>query len=219
MRVPAPSRRWWRRGPDARLALDRYARIAGAFDPSALEPLRHRAIARLGAGPGQTVLDVGCGTGASFAQIQAGIGPAGRLIGVDQSPEMLARARARVRDSGWENVTLVESPAATMPAVGPVDSVLIFYVHDVMRSPAALDRLVTQVRPGGRVVAAGPRWAPWWAFPLSLWIWHIARPYHTTFEGFRRPWSHLAARVARLDVERTVFGRAYFSYIAAAAVR
>jgi SAM-dependent methyltransferase len=142
-----------------------------------------------------------------------------RLIGVDQSPEMLARARARVRDAGWENVTLVESAADAMPAVGPVDRALIFYAHDVMRSPADLDRILAQVRPGGRVIAAGPRWAPWWAFPLSLWVWHIARPYHTTFEGFRRPWSHLAARTASLHVERTVFGRAYLAYIAVARVR
>ncbi len=212
-------RRWSRRGPDARLARERYARLAATFDPSALEPLRRRAIARLAAGPGETVLDVGCGTGASFDLIEAGIGPAGRLIGVDQSREMLARARARVRDAGWKNVTLVESPADAMPAVGPVDRALIFYVHDVMRSPAALDRILAEVRPGGHVVAAGPRWAPWWAFPLSLWIWHIARPYHTTFEGFRRPWSHLAARVTHRDVERTVFGRACFSYIAVATMR
>lgn len=214
-----PGRRWSRRGPNARLARERYARLAATYDASALEPLRRRALARLAAGPGQTVLDVGCGTGASFAQIEAGIGPAGRLIGVDQSPEMLARARARVRDAGWENVTLVESPADAMPAVGPVDRALIFYVHDVMRSPAALDRILAEVRPGGRVVATGPRWAPWWAFPLSLWVWHIARPYQTTFEGLRRPWSHLATRAARPDVERTVFGRAYFSYIAVATVR
>ena len=212
-------RRWWRRGPDARLARERYARLAATYDPSALEPLRRRAVAQLAAGPGATVLDVGCGTGGSFAQIEAEIGPAGRLIGVDQCPEMLARARARVRDAGWENVTLVESAADAMPAVGPVDRALIFYVHDVMRSPADLDRILAQVRPGGRVIAAGPRWAPWWAFPLSLWVWHIARPYHTTFEGFRRPWSHLAARTASLHVERTVFGRAYLAYIAVARVR
>jgi len=212
-------RRRWRRGPDARLARERYGRLAATFDPSAVEPLRRRAIARLGVGPGQTVLDAGCGIGASFARIEAGIGSTGRLIGVDQSPEMLARAQARAKDAGWENVTLVESSADAMPAVGPVDRALIFYVHDVMRSPAALDRILAQVRPGGRVVAAGPRWAPWWAFPLSLWVWHIARPYHTTFEGFQRPWSHLAARAARLDVERIVFGRAYFSYIAVATVR
>jgi SAM-dependent methyltransferase len=140
------------------------------------------------------------------------------VIGVDQSAEMLDRARARVSREGWSNVTLVESPASTAPVVGPVDRILIHYVHDVMRCPASLDRVLGQLRPGGRLVAAGPRWAPWWAAPLSLWVWLIARPYHTTFEGFGRPWSHLATRLRDLDVERSVFGRAYFSYIATGTV-
>lgn len=211
----------WRRrtrDPDGRLARERYRRLAPSYDPSALEPLRRRAIMRLALAAGQTVLDVGCGTGASFARIEAAIGPTGRLIGVDQSPEMLERARERVARAGWDNVTLVESPAAAMTRNGAVDRVLIFYVHDILRSPAALDRIVARLRPGGRVAAAGPRWAPWWASPVNLWTWHIARPYHTTFEGFRCPWSHLGARVADLDVERTVFGRAYFAYIAAGTV-
>ena len=137
------------------------------------------------------------------------------MIGVDQSPEMLRRARGRVSRAGWSNVTLVESPASMVTVAGSLDRILIFYVHDVMRSPADLDRLLARLRPGGRLVAAGPRWAPWWATPLNLWVWRIARPYHTTFEGFRRPWSLLAKRLPDLDVERTVFGRAYFSYIAA----
>jgi demethylmenaquinone methyltransferase/2-methoxy-6-polyprenyl-1,4-benzoquinol methylase len=175
-------------------------------------------VTRLGLAPGQTVLDVGCGTGASFPFLEAAIGSTGRLIGVDQSPEMLARARDRVAREGWDNVTLVESPAAAATVDGPVDRVLVFYVHDVLRSPAALDRMLAGVRPGGRVVAAGPCWASRWAVPLNLWVWYIARPYHTTFEGFGRPWSHLAARVPDLEVERTVFGRRYVAYVATGTV-
>ena len=206
--------RWPFGRPDGRLARARYRRLAPGYETPALDPLRRRAIARLAPGPGDTVLDVGCGAGASFPLLQAAVGPRGRLIGLDQSPEMLARARERVARAGWRNVTLLESPADAARVPGPVDRVLIFYVHDVMRSPAALDRVLAALRPGGRVAAAGARWAPWWAAPLSLWVWHIARPYQTTFEGFGRPWSHLEARVGDLAVERTVFGRAYFSYVA-----
>lgn len=180
-----------------------------------LEPLRRRAIARLAPQRGETVLDVGCGTGDSFPLLEAAVGPGGRLIGIDQSPEMLARARQRVAREGWFNVTLVESPAAAAPLAGSVDRILVFYVHDVMRSPEALDHVLAPLRPAGRLVAAGPRWAPAWAAPLNLWIWYMARPYHTTFEGFRQPWSHLATRLRDLDVERTMYGRGYVAYIAA----
>ena len=47
--------------------------------------------------PGEVILDVGCGTGRNFERIRERIGPAGRLIGIEQSPEMLARARALVQ--------------------------------------------------------------------------------------------------------------------------
>ena len=211
---PQQPRRRRQRGPDAQLARERYRRLAVTYGPSVLEPLRRRAIAHLDLAPGHTVLDVGCGTGASFPLLEAAIGPEGWVIGVDQSPEMLARARARVGGLGWRNVTLIEAPATEISVTSPVDRVLIFYVHDVLRSPAALEHILTCVRSGGRIVVAGPRWAPWWAAPLNLWIWQIARPYHTTFEGFRRPWSHLEERVRDLEVHPTVFGRAYFAHIA-----
>ena len=216
--MAAPEARWpsWRRlrRPDPPLARQRYRRLAATYDPLPLEPLRRRAIDYLDLAPGHTVLDVGCGTGASFPALEAAIRSEGSVIGMDQSPEMLARARERVRRLGWCNVTLVESPATEMTVGAPVDRALIFYVHDVLRSAAALDRVLGCVRPGGRIVVAGPRWAPWWATPLNLWIWHIARPYHTTFEGFRRPWCLLMERVRDLEVHPAVFGRAYFAYIA-----
>ncbi len=46
--------------------------------------------------PGDTVLDVGCGTGLSFPLLSAAVGPTGHVIGVDASPQMLAVARRRV---------------------------------------------------------------------------------------------------------------------------
>src|SRR5215212_10323888 len=90
-----------------------YRRLAGSYDLTSawLEPYRHRAVSHLRLHPGDVVLDVGCGTGMSFEPIQSAIGPTGRLIGIEPVPEMLASARARVADAGWENVTLLEASA------------------------------------------------------------------------------------------------------------
>ena len=113
-------------------------------------------------GPGEVVVDVGCGTGVNFDLLRAGVGPTGRIIAVEPCPEMLARARWRVERQGWQNVTLIEAAAEEVTLSGPADAALFCATHDVMRSPQALLNVVSQVNRGGRVVAGGPKRAPWW---------------------------------------------------------
>jgi acyl dehydratase/ubiquinone/menaquinone biosynthesis C-methylase UbiE len=190
-----------------------YRRVAGTFDLSTawLEPYRRRAISQLRLQPGDVVLDVGCGTGMCFEPIQAAIGPTGRLIGIEPSPEMLANARARVEDAGWENVTLLEVSAEDATVPGPVDAVLFAFAHDVVRSPEALANVLGQVRPGGRLAAAGPKWTAF-APQLNPLVWQVARQFVTTFDGFRRPWAELARAVSDLTVEEACFGCVYLAW-------
>lgn len=70
---------------------------------------RAHAIERLHLHMGDVVVDLGCGTGLSFASILDRIGPSGRLLGVDLSEGMLTQARARVDGNGWDNVELIQS--------------------------------------------------------------------------------------------------------------
>ena len=197
----------------ARSAPTLYRRLAGSYDLSTawLEPYRRRAISQLRLRPGDVVLDVGCGTGMSFEPIQAAIGPSGRLVGIEPCPEMLAAARARVEAAGWANVTLLEASAEEATVPGPVDAVLFAFTHDVMRSPKALANVLGQVRPGGRLAAAGPKWTAF-APQLNPLVWQVARQYVTTFEGFRRPWAELERAVPDLLVEEAYFGCVYLAW-------
>lgn len=71
------------------------------------------------------MLDVACGTGASFALIEQRIGPSGDLVGVDVTPQMLDQARARVARAGWTNVRLREGDICELGAGrlgGPFDA-------------------------------------------------------------------------------------------------
>jgi ubiquinone/menaquinone biosynthesis C-methylase UbiE len=65
--------------PDRRRALERYREVAEDYDrrTSDGEPYRRRAVASLSLAPGDVVLDVGCGTGLNFGDIQARIGAGG----------------------------------------------------------------------------------------------------------------------------------------------
>jgi acyl dehydratase/SAM-dependent methyltransferase len=197
----------------ARSAPTLYRRLAGSYDLTTawLEPYRHRAISYLRLQPGDVVLDVGCGTGMSFEPIQAAIGPSGRLVGIEPCPEMLAGARARVEAAGWDNVTLLEASAEEATVPGPVDAVLFAFTHDVMRSPKALANMLGQVRLGGRLAAAGPKWTAF-APQLNPLVWQVAREYVTSFEGFRRPWAELERVVPDLWVEEAYFGCVYLAW-------
>jgi demethylmenaquinone methyltransferase/2-methoxy-6-polyprenyl-1,4-benzoquinol methylase len=179
--------------PDASLALERYRRHADAYDETARRsmPARMKTIEKLALTPGDAVLDVGCGTGLSFVPLIDRIGPGGRLVGVELSPEMIARARLRCEHAGWGNVSLIESAIEAAPLAGPFDAVLFHCAHDVLRSPAALERIFASLAPGARVAAAGMKLGPWWAAPLNPLVRRRARPYMTTFEGLAEPWSLL----------------------------
>jgi acyl dehydratase/ubiquinone/menaquinone biosynthesis C-methylase UbiE len=197
----------------ARSAPTLYHRRAGSYDLTTawLEPYRRRAVSQLRLRPGDVVLDVGCGTGLSFAPIQSAIGPEGRLIGIEPSPGMLASARARVDAAGWTNVTLLEACAEEATVQGPADAVLYSFTHDVVQSPKALANTLGQVRPGGRLAAAGPKWSTFVPH-LNPLVWQVASQFVTTFEGFRRPWAELERAVPGLWVEEAYFGCVYLAW-------
>ena len=198
-------------GPDAGLARERYRRLAPRYDRLARmsRRLRERAVDRLRLRRGETVFDVACGTGLSFALLEDRVGPEGRIIGLDLSAEMLSEAEDRVRRHAWKNVELVAGDVADMQVPGEADACLFFLTHDVVRSPRAIENVIGHVKPGGRVVAAGAKLAPWWALPVNAYVWLVARRYVTTFEGIKRPWGNLVALVPDLRVESVLLGGAY----------
>jgi demethylmenaquinone methyltransferase/2-methoxy-6-polyprenyl-1,4-benzoquinol methylase len=200
--------------PDPQVAIARYRAHAAGYDASAQRtlPLRRRTVAKLGLQPGQTVLDVACGTGLSFPLLQEGVGESGRIVGVELSPDMLAVARERCAREGWLNVTLLESAMETAEIPGPVDAILFNYTHDVLRSPAALVRIFAAARPGARVAVAGMKLAPWWLAPLNLVVLWQARPYMTTFDGLGRPWGLLEKYLDAFERESVLLGTGYIGW-------
>jgi len=202
-------------GPDPVRAVWKYRRHAARYDAAAAGTmaLRRRTIALLNLRPGEVVLDVACGTGLSFPMLLEGIGATGTVIGVELSLQMLAHARARVAAHGWTNVTLIASAMerAELPR-GLLDAVLFNDTHDVLRSPAALERVFAHARPGARVAAAGMKHPAWWLSPARLWQLARASRYVTTFEGLDRPWSLLERHVTGLEVTPVRLGTHYIAH-------
>ena len=198
--------------PDQHLAIDKYRRGVATYDASnRFRRLRRHCVDLLELKPGDVVLDGACGTGLNFPLIQAALGERGSLIGVDLSPDMLALARERVSKNQWANVSLITSSMEDVSIPEDLHAALFFLTHDVMRSPPALQNVMRCLKQGGRVVAAGAKWAPWWAWPVNIAVWYGARRYTTTFEGFSRPWSHLSRYISDLQIEVHLGGTMYIA--------
>ncbi len=202
-------------GPDPRLAAEKYRRHAPGYDASAVRtmPVRRRAVGLLRLQPGERVLDVACGTGLSFAPLLEAVGPSGRVVGVEVSPDMIGLARRRCERHGWRNVELVEAAveAASLPARF-FDAALFHYTHDVLQSPAALANVLAAMKPGARIAIAGIKLPPLWLLPAWPWRLLKARPYVTTFRGLGRPWRRLAPYLDGLTVEPVMLGTNYLAH-------
>jgi demethylmenaquinone methyltransferase/2-methoxy-6-polyprenyl-1,4-benzoquinol methylase len=179
---------------------------------------RRRAIRALGLHPGDSVIDIACGTGLNFPLIEEAIGPAGRIVGVDLTDAMLARAQNRIETAGWSNISLVQADAATFAFPADVDAILSTYALSQVPECAEVIAHGAQALSsgGGRWVVLDlklPGKTPRWVAQLGT---AILRPFASIDEWImRRPWEAIrAAMQAELaDVTWTdlFFGTAFLA--------
>src|SRR6201994_2760599 len=156
---------------------------------------RLRAVQALGLRPGDTVIDMACGTGLIFPLLQQAVGPGGRIVGVDLTDAMLARAQDRIKANGWSNVSLVQADAADFDFPADVDAILCTYaLTQVPECAEVIAHGTAALSGGGRWVVLDlkvPDNTPRWLAQLAT---AIARPFASIDEWLmRRPWEVIRA--------------------------
>ena len=156
--------------------------------------------------PGDTVLDVGCGRGATLLPAAARVGPGGRVLGVDLAEEMVALLQADIDRRGLAHASARQADAGALDVdPGSFDVVLCsFVLHLVPEPDRAAAEIATALRAGGRCVAAVPAGAgPEWDFLGRVFGTYARRAGHPMAVPFR-PGFDLAAtlRGAGLEVTR-----------------
>lgn len=134
-----------------------WAENAGRYDTMA-QGINEPLLAAAGIGERDRVLDIGCGTG-YFTRLAARRASRGRVLGVDISAPMLARAQAAAAEEGIANASFEQGdaqvhpfPAATFDLAVSRGGVMFFNDH-----VAAFTNVCRALRPGGKLVFAGPQ--------------------------------------------------------------
>lgn len=106
--------------------------------------------------PGESVLDLGCGAGIDTLLAALAVGPSGKVIGLDMTPEMVERAREQASLAGAQHVEIRQGVIEDIPLPdGSVDVIVSNGVLNLStRKSRVLAEMTRVLRPGGRVAIA-----------------------------------------------------------------
>ncbi len=174
---------------------------------------RKQAVRSLELRAGDTVVDIGCGTGLNFPLLERAIGPEGGLIGVDLTEAMLEQAQKRVQRHGWHNVELVQCDAAAYDFPRDLDGILSTFALTLV---PAYDQVIAHgaeaLAPGKRFVVldikAPPGW-PLWMVKTGVWL---TRPFAVSLEmAERHPWEVMQRHLQNVTIREFYFRAAYIA--------
>jgi len=202
-----------RSADEMRALYDRTARhydlASTLYTVTGIERRRSRLIDAMRLPPGGTVIDLGTGTGVNLQRLANAVGEGGKVIGVDLSPGMLARARAKTEN--LPQVELVECDLREFDFPSGADGIIsTFALEFVPQYAEVLARAAASMAPGGALALMGlkyPEGWPDWLADIGIWL---NRSFGVTREHRDfRPWVAAGEHCTTELFEELYLGSAY----------
>jgi len=202
--------------------IDLYRKRAASYDLTAnlyyligftFHRYRRLAVDTLFLQPGDTVVDIACGTGLNFPLLQERVGPRGCIIGVDITDGMLAQARRRIEKNGWQNVKLVNCDASEFRFPPCINGILSTFGLTLIPE---FDQIIASgheaLVPCGRFTILDfkepdnrPRW-------MTHALVRLTKPFGVTLDlADRHPWESLERDFLSASMEDLYLGYTYIA--------
>jgi len=174
---------------------------------------RKKVIQALSLKRGDTVVEMGCGTGLNFGLLQEAVGNEGKIIGVDMTDSMLDGARETVRGNHWSNVDLVLSDATTYQFPRGVNGVLSTFAITLVPEYESVIRAAAEALvPQARLVILDFKMPSNWLRRLAPLLVLIVRPFAVTPDlASRHPWEAMEKYFAKVSMKEGFGGMVYIA--------
>jgi demethylmenaquinone methyltransferase/2-methoxy-6-polyprenyl-1,4-benzoquinol methylase len=139
---------------------DKISKVYDRLSEHTEGPVREAGLRMLAPQPGETVLEIGFGTGHALVGLARAVGPSGKVHGIDLSDGMVALAEALVRHEGFaDRVVLRPGDATDLPyPADSMDAVFMSFtleLFDTAEIPVVLAQCRRVIKTGGRIVVVG----------------------------------------------------------------
>jgi len=199
-----------------------YQKRAGFYDFSAnlyyligIREFAYRgtAVEALNLENGDTVVEIGCGTGLNFRSLRDRVGAQEKIIGVDLTAEMLSAAGRRIERNQWTNIELVQFDAGAYDFPEYVDGIIsTFAITLIEEYDKIIKRGAAALTPGKRLVVLDFKLPANWPMWLIKFFVILTRPFGVTLDlGDRHPWESVERYLDLKELKSFYFGSIYIA--------
>lgn len=178
-----------------------------------MDHYRQETVKALNLNSGDTVFELGCGTGLNFSYLEQSVGFEGKIIGVDLTDSMLDVAKKRIERLGWVNVDLIQTDVSDWRIPDGIAGVFsTFAITLVPEYDDVIRKASLALKPGGRLAVLDlkePKNWPDWLVKLAI---YLNKPFGVSVElADRHPWESIRNYLSEVETKEYYFGAIYLS--------